>query len=83
MGRSYAMRPDWEAVKRSVMRAGSRAKFTQNAGLRALLDATGTVPLVQLKPSDAEWGTGPNGRGDNALGTLLMALRASLRETAR
>jgi ribA/ribD-fused uncharacterized protein len=83
VGRTHALRPDWESVKRDVMRAGLRAKFTQDAGLRALLASTGTAPLVQFKPGDAEWGTGPDGRGANALGELLMELRAALREGAR
>ena len=61
------------------MREALAAKFTQDAGLRALLLSTGEAPLVQLKPGDAYWGTGPNGRGRNALGALLMELRAALR----
>lgn len=79
IGRTHGVRPDWEAVKLDVMREAVRAKFTQSEGLRALLLATGEVPLVQLKPGDAYWGTGPEGRGRNALGALLMELRAALR----
>lgn len=78
-GRSHGMRADWESVKREVMRAALHAKFTQSEGLRALLLSTGEVPLVQLKPGDAYWGTGPDGRGANVLGALLMELRAELR----
>ncbi|MFO0630973.1 MAG: NADAR family protein [Polyangiales bacterium] len=79
VGRTRAIRPDWEAVKRDVMRAALTAKFTQSDDLRALLLSTGDAPLVQLKPGDAYWGTGPDGRGANHLGALLMELRASLR----
>lgn len=79
VGRTHAARPDWERVKRDVMRRAVEAKFTQSDALRALLLSTGDRPLVQLKPGDAYWGTGPDGRGLNALGELLMALRASLR----
>jgi len=78
LARRFAMRPDWATARVDVMRAAVRAKFTQHAGLAALLRATGTHPLVQLKRSDAVWGTGPDGRGDNLLGVLLMALRAEL-----
>jgi predicted NAD-dependent protein-ADP-ribosyltransferase YbiA (DUF1768 family) len=59
------------------MRAALRAKFTQSAALRALLASTGEHPLVQVKAGDAYWGTGPDGRGQNQLGALLMALRAA------
>lgn len=78
VGRTHAIRPDWEAVKMDVMRAAVTAKFTQDEALRALLLATGGHPLVQLKPHDAFWGTGSDGRGRNALGALLMELRGSL-----
>ena len=77
IGRAHSMRPDWEAVKLDVMRAALRAKFTQSAALRALLASTGEHPLVQVKAGDAYWGTGPDGRGQNQLGALLMALRAA------
>ncbi len=79
VGRTHALRADWEAVKRDVMRAAVEAKFTQDEGLRALLLATGDVPLVQLKPGDAYWGTGHDGRGANALGEVVMEVRAALR----
>ncbi len=78
VGRTHAARPDWEDVKREVMREGLRAKFTQCEPLRTLLLATGDHPLVQLKPGDPYWGTGPDGRGRNELGALLMELRAAL-----
>lgn len=77
VGRSHSMRPDWESVKLDVMRAALRAKFTQNEALRSLLASTGEHPLVQVKAGDAFWGTGPDGRGQNQLGALLMALRAT------
>lgn len=78
VGRTHAIRPDWEAVKMDVMRTAITAKFTQNEALRELLLATGEHPLVQLKPHDSFWGTGTDGRGRNALGALLMELRATL-----
>jgi ribA/ribD-fused uncharacterized protein len=63
-----------------VMRTAVRAKFTQDDGLAALLRSTGEHPLVQLKPRDAWWGTGADGQGRNALGALLMELRAELQQ---
>ena len=79
VGRTHAVRADWEAAKRGVMRAAVGAKFAQDPGLRALLLSTGEVPLVQLKPGDAYWGTGPDGRGANALGEVVMEVRSALR----
>ena len=78
VGRAHSMRPDWESVKLDVMRAAMRAKFTQSEALRSLLASTGAHPLVQQTAGDAFCGTGPDGRGQNQLGALLMALRETL-----
>ncbi len=78
VGRTHAMRADWEAVKVSVMRRALTAKFTQSPALTELLRATRPHPLVQVKAHDAFWGTGPDGRGLNMLGRLLMQLRETL-----
>ena len=83
VGQRHGLRPDWEAAKLGVMREAVRAKFTQSRELGELLRATGEHPLVQLKERDAYWGTGPDGRGRNALGGLLMELRAELRAELR
>lgn len=40
------------------------------------LDATGDLVLIENAPWDRIWGAGKDGRGTNALGRLLMALRA-------
>lgn len=81
MGRSRRrpLRPDWEAVKEQVMLEALRAKFTQHAGLRAALLATGAAPLVERSRRDAYWGDGGDGHGRNRLGALLMRVRDELR----
>jgi hypothetical protein len=72
------VREDWMSVRVDVMRAALRAKFTQHAGLRALLHGTGEARLVEASPRDSFWGAGPHGTGANMLGILLMELRAEL-----
>lgn len=78
VGRTHSMRPDWEDVKADVMRRAVTAKFAQSESLRTLLRSTGAHRLVQLKPYDAYWGTGADGRGRNQLGIILEELRAEL-----
>lgn len=76
--RKAPIRKDWEKVKESVMREVLQAKFTQNEDLRQLLLSTGTTSIVEAAPTDPYWGSGPDGRGKNRLGILLMELRDKL-----
>jgi N-glycosidase YbiA len=82
MGRDRArpLRPDWEQVKDDVMRHAVLRKFETHATIRALLLATGDAEIVENAPSDYYWGCGADGSGQNRLGTILMAVRAALRE---
>jgi N-glycosidase YbiA len=82
VGRAFELRSDWEEVKVDIMRVAVRAKFSQNASLRALLLSTGDCPLVQLKLDDEFWGAGRDGSGCNMLGRVLMDLRQELRDSA-
>ena len=79
IGRRYSRRSDWFDVNVDVMRKAVHAKFTQNQALKELLLSTGDHPLVQIKPGDWFWGTGPDNNGKNMLGELLMELRKGLR----
>jgi ribA/ribD-fused uncharacterized protein len=80
MGRTKKMelRADWETVQMDIMRTALRAKFTQHADLADLLRSTGTARLEEESPSDAYWGIGADGAGENHLGTLLAEIRSSL-----
>jgi len=84
LGRSrrLKLRRDWERVKLGVMRAAVEAKFRQHAELAARLLATGDAPLVEHTEADAFWGDGGDGRGQNQLGRILVAVRAALRGDA-
>jgi ribA/ribD-fused uncharacterized protein len=91
LGRKVASFDDaiWRREREGIVRAGSHAKFTQNADLRALLLATRGTTLVEASPYDRIWGIGlaatsPNAndptkwRGQNLLGKILTALREDL-----
>ncbi|SFI50315.1 NADAR family protein [Jannaschia pohangensis] len=78
MTRKLPLRADWEAVKDGVMLRAVRRKFQTHAAPRALLLSIGHAPIVENAPMDAYWGCGPDGRGQNRLGQILMQVRAEL-----
>lgn len=82
LGRSVALRPEWEEIKEAVMMAGLRAKFARYPGLATVLLQTGSEEIVEHTPrgahADHYWGDGGDGTGKNRLGVLLMRLRAEI-----
>ena len=81
----------WEKVAQDVVYRGNYAKFTQDAGLWAFLDATGDDILAEANPRDPIWGIGlgrddpraldqATWQGKNWLGVALMKVRAKIRE---
>ena len=83
LGRKCTLRPDWEAIKVDVMRAGLKYKF-QNPELRNKLLSTGDEELVEGNTwHDRTWGRciceKCGGQGQNLLGQLLMELRNEIR----
>ena len=77
--RDFPIRSDWEAVKDDVMRDAVRAKFEQHPDIRAVLLGTGSETLIEAARSDSYWGYGPDGKGKNKLGLVLMEVRDELR----
>lgn len=82
-------RPDWNAVRVSIMRWCLRVKLAQNwEKFSSLLLETGDLPIVEKKVRRTDfWGAkeSPDGTliGRNVLGRLLMELRAEVRDGTR
>lgn len=74
-----ARRPDWDAIKVTVMRDILRAKAMQHEYVMRKLLATGDRTLIENSWRDDFWGWGPNRDGQNMLGKLWMEVRAELR----
>ncbi|ESP00633.1 hypothetical protein LOTGIDRAFT_77371, partial [Lottia gigantea] len=79
----------WMKEAVNIVKAGNRAKFTQNGNLRWELYKTYPKQMVEASPSDTRWGIGlstsdPDAwderkwRGRNLLGKLLTNLRDEL-----
>ena len=79
----------WERESLRIVTAGNRAKFEQNAELKAVLLATAGKLLVEASPMDAIWGIGLGVQealerdpatwpGKNLLGQALMLVREQL-----
>ncbi len=78
LGRRLPLRPGWEAKKVDTMLDLLRRKFYDTPELKALLLATGDIPLVEENDwNDTFWGV-CNGKGQNWLGKLLMQVREEL-----
>lgn len=79
MGRSVALRPNWENIKVRVMLDCLRAKFACHPHLSAMLALTAEDHLEEGNDwGDRYWGT-VNGQGQNMLGVLLMRVREERR----
>lgn len=81
LGRSVALRHDWESIKLSVMEDVIRAKFTQNPDLARKLIVTGNAKLIEGNTwGDAYWGFDlRKNAGENHLGIILMKIRKELK----
>lgn len=79
LGQKVTMRPDWDQVKRSVMKEVCMAKFLQHPDLRKILMDTGNEVLIEDSPVDWYWGCGADGTGQNVLGQVLMEIREELK----
>jgi ribA/ribD-fused uncharacterized protein len=73
--RSPAFRTDWNTVRDSVMKRAVEAKFEQNPDLMKVLKNTGDAELIEKSHSDAYWGSGRTGKGQNRMGKVLMEVR--------
>lgn len=80
-------RSDWEDFKVDIMRWCLKVKLAQNfLKFGLLLESTYSKPIVEYSTKDEFWGAKPNKdsktlTGINALGRLLMELRADYRKS--
>lgn len=74
------VRPDWPEIRVDEMTDLLRHKLGQHAYVRAKLHSTEDWQLVEDSEKDGFWGIGPDGQGQNQLGTIWMTLREELRD---
>jgi ribA/ribD-fused uncharacterized protein len=79
--RNNPLRTDWETVKYDVMKRTVLKKFMTHRDLSELLLSTADDIIIEETKDDYYWGCGENGTGENALGKILMEVRAILRQT--
>ena len=82
--RKHGARPraDWSDVKLKIMERADWEKFSQHRPLAEMLLATHSAELIEDSPVDSFWGLGPDGRGHNWAGRILMEIRMRLRANA-
>lgn len=76
--RKTTLRPDWKALRMEVMEFALRKRAMVDFTFRNFLVSTGTKTLIHRAPWDGFWGDGPDGKGENQLGIMLMELRYEL-----
>ena len=69
------IRADWDEIKIPVMCAILKAKIFQHKDLKEQLVATGHAEIIELTETDAFWGRGSSGIGENYLGKAWMFIR--------
>jgi len=72
--------PNFFGYKNQAMLDIVYTKFNQHQNLKKLLLDTGNAYLEEFAPPDNEWGSGPDGQGENKLGKILMRVRANLQK---
>jgi len=79
MGRAKSIAiPNWEDLKDDNMRVVNFLKFIQHPDLKVQLLATGQAKIVEAGGHDSYWAEGPDGKGLNRLGIILMEVRSML-----
>jgi len=78
-GYTIQLRADWDTIKIPLMADLVQQKFDNSPKLRTLLLSTGTAELYEGNTwNDTFWGVDlTTMRGENHLGRILMAIRAS------
>lgn len=72
--------PNWNTKKVGILQRAVQKKFESYHDLQTLLLSTGEQELIEANPEDSFWGEGPDGRGRNMMGKILMQVRQYLRE---
>lgn len=73
-------RPDWDDVKREIMKEILIEKVDQHEYVKRKLIDTGDRALVEDSWRDSVWGWGPDQKGQNLLGKIWMEIREELKE---
>lgn len=72
------LRKNWALLKIVFMEKALEMKFPGDDQLSELLMSTAPAELCEWAPWDKFWGLGPDGKGENHLGRLLMERRTRL-----
>ena len=74
------LRKDWPQVREVMMTRAVYIKCRTHEEVAAALLATGDQQIVESSQYDYYWGCGRDGRGHNAFGKVLMAVRDKLKQ---
>lgn len=75
-------RGDWKQIEETVMTRGCWIKCLSHPEVASALLATRERAIIETSQYDYHWGCGRDGRGHNAYGRILMAVRERLHARA-
>ena len=76
--KNYA--PNWDEIKKDVLKKAALQKFTTHKNLETLLLSTNNEELIEANPDDYYWGEGADGTGQNTMGKILMEIRDYIKQ---
>ncbi len=76
------VRKDWPQIREIMMTRAVYIKCRTHEAVASTLLATGDQQIIESSQYDYYWGCGRDGRGHNAFGKVLMAVRDKLLEEA-
>lgn len=81
LGKKYKplRRSDWNDIKVGVLEDIIRRKAQQNPDVKEALLLSGDEQIVEVNENDDFWGSGPDGKGQNHTGKILMKIRDELK----
>ena len=81
VGKKYKpqRRENWDQIKVDILYQILIQKVNQHKEVKDALLATGDQEIVEENPHDDFWGSGPDGKGQNYTGKILMRIREELK----
>ena len=74
------LRRDWPKIREVIMTRAVYIKCRTHESVATALLASGDLEIVETSQYDYYWGCGRDGRGRNAFGKVLMAVREKLQQ---
>lgn len=85
LGKKYTSqrKENWDEIKVDTLYQILKQKLSQHREVKIALLSTEDEVIVEDNPLDDFWGNGPDGKGQNQMGKLLMKIREEIKNAAK